>query len=149
MYGKTKYDSQFLSSCKIWIPTSTSMPKKFNFFFQRNELYVEEDYEFLPTFKKQVYPGKNFHNKNSVFEKNILFPTKGTKYMWKKTINFCHFSKNVSRQVNPCQKTQVFEIRYSFFHQRNEMYLKEDYHFLSPFKNCIPTSTSVPKAFSV
>ena len=62
---------------------------------------------------------------------------------------FLSVSKNVSRQVNSCQKTQVFEIRYSFFHQRLEMYLKEDYHFLSLFKNCIPTSTSVPKAFSV
>ena len=99
MYGKTKYDYQFLSPCKIWIPTSTSMPKNFNFLFQRNELYVEEDYQFLPPFKKQIYPGKNFHTKNSVFEMKINFQIKGTKYMWKKTITFCHLSKNVSRQV--------------------------------------------------
>ena len=73
MYTKTKYGYQFLSPCKIWIPTSNSMPQKFNFLFQRNELYVEEDYQFMTPFKKQIYPGKNFHTKNSVFEMNILF----------------------------------------------------------------------------
>ena len=37
------------------------------FFNQRNELYREKQYQFLPPFKKQLYPGKNFQIKFSVW----------------------------------------------------------------------------------
>ena len=46
-------------------------------------------------------------------------------------------------------KNSVFENEYTFFSQNNEMYVKEDYQYLSPFKKCIPTKTSMPKKFSV
>ena len=95
-------DIQFLPPFKKGIPKKTYMPKNFivwsliQFFNQRNKKYVEEDYHILPPFHKTNYPGKNFHTTNSVFEINILFSTKETKYTWKwkKTINFCHLSKN-------------------------------------------------------
>ena len=46
-------------------------------------------------------------------------------------------------------KNSVFETEYTFFNQNKEMYVKEDYQYLSPFKKCIPTKTSMPKSFSV
>ena len=34
---------------------------------------MEEEYQFLPTFKKQIYQDNNFHTKNSVFEIEYTF----------------------------------------------------------------------------
>ena len=49
-----------------------------------------------------------------------------------------------------CQTVSVFENEYTFFDQRKEMFVKEDYQFLSTFiKIYIPTSTSIPKSFSI
>ena len=52
-------------------------------------------------------------------------------------------------KFSPFQKVSLFETEYTFFNQRKEMYVEEDYQFLSHFKKCIPTSTSMPKNFSV
>ena len=94
---------------------------------------MDEEYQFLPTFKKQIYQGKNFHTKNSVFEiEYTFFNQRNEIYMWKKTINFCHLLKNVSPQKFTCQKVSAFEIDYTFFNQRNKK--EEDYQFLPPFK---------------
>ena len=65
------------------------------FFSQRNEIYVEveEDHLFLPPFKNVSQ--QNLHAKKFQCLKLItLFSIKGTKSMWKKTISFCHLSKN-------------------------------------------------------
>ena len=58
------------------------------------------------------------------------------------------FKKYISTKI-PCQTFSVFEFEYTSFNQRKEMYVEEDYQFLSHFKKCIPTSTSLPKIFSV
>ena len=106
------------------------------FFFQSKERNVcGRRLTFFVTLKKKL-SRQNSHAKKSI---------KGTKCMWKKNINFCTLSKNVSRQLLPCQKTSVFKNEYNFFNQRNEKYVKEDYQLLSSFKNLIPTSTSMPK----
>ena len=99
MYGKTKYDYQFLSPCKLWIPTRLSIlspfknciPTKipcqtisvfefeYTFFNQRKEMFVEEDYQFLPPFIK-MYSDKYFHAKKfQCLKLNTLFSIKGGK----------------------------------------------------------------------
>ena len=109
---------------------------KLNIFCQSKERNVcGRRPTFFVTFKK------NLSRQNSHAKKSI----KGRKCMWKENINFCTLSKNVSRQLLPCQKTSVFKNEYNFFNQRNEKYVKEDYQLLSSFKNLIPTSTSMPK----
>ena len=118
-------------------------------FIQRNEMYAKEDYQYLSPFKKCIPTSMSMPKKCSVWNWIFFFSIKGTKCMWKKTNIFCHFLKNVTRQVLPCQKTSVFKNEYNFFNQRNEKYVKEDYQLLSSFKNWIPTSTSMPKNFSV
>ena len=94
----------------------------------------------LKTVSRKVLPCQ----KVSVFESEYIFFQ--NKCM---TISFCHLLKNVSRQVIPLQKVSLIEIEYTFFNQRKEMCVEEDYHFLSRFKKFIPTSTSIPKSFSV
>ena len=69
--------------------------------------------------------------------------------MWKKNNSFCTLSKDVSWHVLPFQKVSVFETENTIFTQRNEMYSKEDYQFLSPFRMWIRTSISMAKSFSV
>ena len=54
--------------------------------------------------------------------------------MSKKTIIFCHLLKIGSQQLLQCQKISVFVIEYTFFNQSKEMYMEEDYQFLSHFK---------------
>ena len=99
MYGKIKYDYQYLSPFKKWIPTSTSMPKNAVFenentsFNQRKEMYVKEDYQFLSNSKnisRHVQPCQ----KIQMFKLDNFFSIKGTKCMWKKTINFCIPTRN-------------------------------------------------------
>ena len=47
------------------------------------------------------------------------------------------------------KKIQCLKLNNFFFNQRKEMYVKEGYQYLSPFKNFIPTKTSMPKSFCV
>ena len=58
--------------------------------------------------------------------------------------------KNCFPTKIPCQTISVFDFEYTFFDQRKEMFVKEDYQFLSPFiKKYIPTSTYTTKSFSI
>ena len=82
--------------------------KKLQFFISKERTVCGRRLSISATFQKQIYPGKNFHTKNSVFEMKILFSNK-----------------------------------------RNKVYVEEAYHFLPPFKKCIPSKTSMPKSFSV
>ena len=77
---------------------------------------------------RQVLPCQ----KISVFEVEYNFLISGTNCMWKKTINFCRLPK---MYPVPFQKMSVFETEYAFWNQRNEMFVKDDYQFLSLFKN--------------
>ena len=124
-----------MSPFNLWIPTSTSMPENFNFLFQRNELYVDEDYQMLLLFKKQIYPGKNFHTKNSVFEMNIHFLTKGTKYIGKKTINFCHLSKTYSDKNFHLKKFQCLKLNTIFSHKGTKCIRKKTINICHRLQN--------------
>ena len=116
----------------------------------------------------KMYPDRNFHAKKlECLKKNTIFSTKGTKSMLKKPINFSDWNSDWNfihffqlKQVNawenkvwlpifPCQKASLFEIEYTSFNQRKEMYVKEDYQFLAHFKKSILSSSSMPKNFSV
>ena len=97
-----------------------------------------------------MYPIKNFHAKKfQCLKLNTIFSTNGSKCMVKQsmTINFCHLVnygfrqdyqflspfKNCIPTKIPCQTISVFEFEYTFFNQRKEMFVEEDYQFLPPF----------------
>ena len=42
------------------------------------------------------------------------------------------FKKYISTKI-PCQTFSVFEFEYTSFNQRKEVFVEEDYEFLSPF----------------
>ena len=97
----------------------------------------------LSPFKKCIPTSTSMPKNFQCLEVNTLFQNKCM------AISFCHLLKNVSRQLIPLQKVSLIEIEYTFFNQRKEMCVEEDYQFLSRFKKFIPTSTSMLKSFSV
>ena len=150
---------------KVWLSIFVIFKKMdSDMYFQAKKISVfEVEYNFLfngtnCTLKKTIsfcYLSKTkfIQVKSSIPEIQcskliILFSNIGTKYMREKTISFCHFQKNESRQKLPCQKVSVIEVEYTFLNQRNEKYVEEDYQYLPPSKNFIPTST-ISKSVSV
>ena len=91
---------------------------------------------------RQVLPCQ----KISVFEVEYNFLISGTNCTWKKTINFCHLPK---RYTVTFQKVSLFETEYAFLNQRNEMYVKEVYQFLSLFKNVSRQELPCQKAWVI
>ena len=95
----------------------------------------------------KMYPDKNFHAKKFRWLKmNTIFSTNGSKCMGKQIglSIFVAFSKMDSSYYFHAKNFSVR--KWIHFFQSNEgMYVREDYQFLSPFKNCIPTKTSMPK----
>ena len=83
--------------------------KQIYFFVQRNELYVEEDYQFLPTFKKQIYPGKNFHTKNSVFEFEYTPFNQRKEIYVKEDYQLCHLLKKYTDKYFHTKKFQFLK----------------------------------------
>ena len=88
------------------------------FFFQRNELYVEEDYQFLPTFKKQIYPGKNFHTKNSVFEFKYTPFNKRKEIYVKEDYQLCHLLKKYTDKYFHAKKFQFLKFEKKSFQSK-------------------------------
>ena len=152
--GSGRRLSIFVSFQKMY-PDKTYMPKNFSVWSWLHFLQPKEQklcgrkLSIFATFQKTIYPGNNFHTTNSLFEMNILFSAKETKYMWKwkKTIYFCHLSKKCIPTKFTCQKVAVFEVDYTFFNQRNKKYVEKDYQFLPPFKKqIIQVKYSMPKS---
>ena len=56
------------------------------------------------------------------------------------------FEKCFSTKI-PCQTISMFEFEYTFFDQTKEMFVKEDYQFLSPFIKIYPDKYFPTKKF--
>ena len=70
------------------------MPKKINFSFQRNELYVEEDFQFLPPFKNKLIQVKKLpYQKFSVWNWIYFFQAKKRNLCGRKLSIFATFKK--------------------------------------------------------
>ena len=139
-----------------WIPTSTSMPKislfeiEYTFFKQRNEIYVEKDYQFLPLFKKYI-PTKTSMPKISVFEiEYTFFNQRNEMYAKENNQFFSLFKKCIPTKTS---MPKIFSVwNWKQFFQPMEVNVKESKVWLSiffTFQKWIPTCTSMPKNFSV
>ena len=176
-------DYLFLSPFKKCIPTKLTCQKvsvfevDYTFFNQRNKIYVEENYQFLPLFKKQIiqvktsipqihclkwkyffqpkkrnicgsgwrlsifvtfqkmYPDKIYIPKSfSVWSWLHFLQSKEQKLCEKRLSIFATFQKTNYPGKNFHAKKFSFwnwiYFFFTFFNQRNEIYVEENYQFL-------------------
>ena len=113
---------------------------------------MEEDYQFLSTFKKQIYLGKNFHTKNSVFEIEYTFFNQRNKKYVEEAYQFLPpIKKCIPTKSDKYFYTKIFSVWnwIHFFQPKEQNILGRRLSIFAIFKKCTPTKTYMPKSFSV